>query len=61
MEVENEKEGKEDDYLKRLYYNDQLVFRYCDENGDYANGKLVFEFMVEYLRKNLSVGKTEKA
>jgi len=27
----------EDDYLKRLYDNDQLVFRYCDENGEYAD------------------------
>ena len=25
--------------MKRLYYNDQLVFRYCDENGEYADGK----------------------
>ncbi len=29
---------KENDYLKRLYDNDQLVFRYCDENSEYANG-----------------------
>ncbi len=29
---------KENRYLKRLYDNDQLVFRYCDENGEYANG-----------------------
>jgi phosphoribosylformylglycinamidine (FGAM) synthase-like amidotransferase family enzyme len=25
--------------LKRLYDNDQLVFRYCDENGEYADGR----------------------
>jgi len=30
---------KEDSYLKRLYDNDQLVFRYCDENGEYADGR----------------------
>ncbi|MBS7643058.1 phosphoribosylformylglycinamidine synthase subunit PurQ [Candidatus Bathyarchaeota archaeon] len=30
---------KEDEYLRKLYDNDQLVFRYCDENGDYANGR----------------------
>ena len=30
---------KEDNYLKRLYDNDQLVFRYCDENGEYAEGR----------------------
>jgi len=30
---------KEDNYLKRLYDNDQLVFRYCDENGEYAKGR----------------------
>jgi len=30
---------KEDRYLKRLYDNDQLVFRYCDEKGEYAKGK----------------------
>jgi len=29
----------EDNYLKKLYDNDQLVFRYCDENGEYANGR----------------------
>lgn len=29
---------KEKDYLRRLYDNDQLVFRYCDEKGDYADG-----------------------
>lgn len=26
-------------YLDRLYENDQLVFRYCDKNGVYAEGK----------------------
>lgn len=26
-------------YLKRLCANDQLVFRYCDENGEPANGE----------------------
>ena len=30
---------KEKEYLQRLYDNDQLVFRYCDEKGDYADGK----------------------
>jgi len=30
---------KEDGYLERLYDNDQLVFRYCDENGEYADGR----------------------
>jgi phosphoribosylformylglycinamidine synthase len=29
----------EDTYLKRLQKGDQLVFRYCDEQGNYANGK----------------------
>ena len=29
----------EEDYLRRLYRNDQLVFRYCDEKGEYADGK----------------------
>lgn len=29
----------EEDYLRRLYCNDQLVFRYCDEKGEYADGK----------------------
>ncbi len=29
----------EKEYLKRLYENDQLVFRYCDENGEYGEGK----------------------
>lgn len=31
--------GKEDKLLKRLYDNDQLVFRYCDSEGKYAEGK----------------------
>lgn len=26
-------------YLERLYENDQLVFRYSDKNGDYAEGR----------------------
>jgi len=30
---------KEDDYLKKLYDDDQLVFRYCTEKGEYAEGK----------------------
>ena len=30
---------KEKQYLKRLYENDQLVFRYCDKNDEYANGE----------------------
>jgi phosphoribosylformylglycinamidine synthase len=29
---------KENQYLEKLYENDQLVFRYCDENGEYADG-----------------------
>jgi len=29
---------KEDDCLRRLYENDQLVFRYCSEDGEYADG-----------------------
>lgn len=29
----------ENEYLRRLDGNDQLVFRYCDENGEYADGK----------------------
>jgi phosphoribosylformylglycinamidine synthase len=29
---------KEEQLLERLRENDQLVFRYCDENGKYANG-----------------------
>jgi phosphoribosylformylglycinamidine synthase len=30
---------KEKSYLKKLCENDQLVFRYCDEQGEYANGE----------------------
>jgi phosphoribosylformylglycinamidine synthase len=30
---------KEKQYLEKLYANDQLVFRYCDEKGTYAGGK----------------------
>ncbi len=29
----------EKNYLEELYENDQLVFRYCDEKGAYADGK----------------------
>ncbi|MDI6904829.1 MAG: phosphoribosylformylglycinamidine synthase subunit PurQ [Candidatus Bathyarchaeia archaeon] len=29
---------KEKQYLERLYENDQLVFRYCYKNGEYAEG-----------------------
>jgi phosphoribosylformylglycinamidine synthase I len=29
---------KQKDYLQRLYDGDQLVFRYCDETGEYAKG-----------------------
>jgi len=29
---------KEKKYLERLYENDQLVFRYCDKNGEHAEG-----------------------
>ena len=29
----------ETDYLEKLYENDQLVFRYCDEKGEYADVK----------------------
>jgi len=29
---------KEEKFLERLVENDQLVFRYCHENGDYAKG-----------------------
>jgi len=29
---------KEKKFLERLYQNDQLVFRYCDKSGEYANG-----------------------
>jgi len=30
---------KEKDYLERLHENDQLVFRYCTPEGDYAEGR----------------------
>jgi phosphoribosylformylglycinamidine synthase len=30
---------KEEEYLKKIQDNDQLVFRYCNEIGQYANGK----------------------
>jgi len=30
---------KERQYLRRLYDNDQLVFRYCNEEGEYAEGR----------------------
>jgi phosphoribosylformylglycinamidine synthase I len=30
---------KEKQYLERLYENDQLVFRYCDKNGEYADSR----------------------
>jgi len=30
---------KENSYLKKLYENDQLVFRYCTEEGEHADGK----------------------
>jgi phosphoribosylformylglycinamidine synthase len=30
---------KEKEYLQRLYDNDQLVFRYCNEKGEYAEGE----------------------
>jgi len=30
---------REHEYLQKLYDNDQLVFRYCTEEGEYANGK----------------------
>jgi phosphoribosylformylglycinamidine synthase len=30
---------KEKEFLGRLYENDQLVFRYCDKSGDYAEGR----------------------
>lgn len=30
---------REAEYLKMLEDNDQIVFRYCDEKGDYANGR----------------------
>ena len=29
----------QDENLKRLYDNDQIVFRYCDYEGNYANGE----------------------
>lgn len=29
---------KEDQFLEKLRENDQLVFRYCDEKGEYADG-----------------------
>lgn len=29
---------KEKRYLQKLYDNDQLVFRYCSKDGEYANG-----------------------
>lgn len=30
---------REKQYLERLCENDQLVFRYCDKNGEYAEGR----------------------
>jgi len=30
---------KEKNYLEKLYENDQLVFRYCTEEGEHADGK----------------------
>jgi len=30
---------KEKDYLEKLYENDQLVFRYCNEEGEHADSK----------------------
>lgn len=30
---------EETKYLRRLFDDDQLVFRYCNEKGEYANGK----------------------
>ncbi|MEJ2126172.1 MAG: phosphoribosylformylglycinamidine synthase subunit PurQ [Candidatus Bathyarchaeota archaeon] len=30
---------KEQEYLQKLYDNDQLVFRYSSKDGDYANGE----------------------
>jgi len=30
---------KERQYLERLYESDQLVFRYCTKNGEYAEGR----------------------
>jgi phosphoribosylformylglycinamidine synthase len=29
-----------ENYLRRLYDNDQLVFRYVNEDGDFAEGQL---------------------
>jgi phosphoribosylformylglycinamidine synthase len=31
--------GEEDACLRKLVENDQVVFRYCDEKGEYANGR----------------------
>jgi len=33
------KKRAENDYLERLYENDQLVFRYCTEEGEHAEGE----------------------
>jgi len=30
---------KEKQFLERLYENDQLVFRYCEKDGEYAEGR----------------------
>ena len=30
---------EEEESLQKLIKNDQLVFRYCDEKGEYANGR----------------------
>lgn len=30
---------EQEQYLERLYGNDQMVFRYCDKNGEYADGR----------------------
>lgn len=30
---------REKQYLEKLYENNQLVFRYCDKNGEYAEGR----------------------
>ncbi len=30
---------REDKYLEKLYENDQVVFRYCDEHGRYGEGR----------------------
>jgi phosphoribosylformylglycinamidine synthase len=32
------KKERQKQFLERLYENDQMVFRYCDKNGDYAEG-----------------------